>query len=100
MSRIKEVFDGWKNHLLPPKGMEETIIEMSTERLDICRQCPFNSVNAGISSLIRSEYCTKCGCPLEKKTKSPTSKCPLSPPKWEAFLSLNEYDILKKQMKQ
>lgn len=94
MSWIKEIADGWKNDLLPASELKEAIQKMSEERLAICRACPFNSINKGISTLVRGEYCTKCGCPLSKKTKSPTSKCPIDPPKWEDYMSIQDYQKL------
>lgn len=96
-NRIKEIVEGWKNDLIPASHLKEVIEEMGNERLAICRECPHDSVNKGISKLVRGEYCTVCGCPLAKKTKSPTSQCPLNPPKWESYMSLSEYDRLNKQ---
>jgi hypothetical protein len=99
MSKIKEIVEGWRNDLIPPKQFKEAIKEMSAERIEICRKCPFDSVNAGIQpSAHRSEHCTICGCPLTKKTKSPTSQCPDNPPRWESYLSMAEYERLNKQL--
>lgn len=89
--------EGWRNDILPPSKMKEAILQMSEERLSICRDCPHDSLNKGISHLVKGEHCTLCGCPLAKKTKSPTSQCPLSPPKWESYMNLGEYEKLNKQ---
>src|SRR5665647_176585 len=97
MSWINEIVDGWRNDIIPPKDLKESINKMSEERMVICRACPLDSLNKGISSLVRGEYCTKCGCPLHKKTKSPTSKCPLDPPKWDSYMSIQDYQKLTTQ---
>lgn len=98
MSRIKEIVEGWRNDIIPPTSLKESILSMSEERLAICRACPHDSINAGTSKLVRAEYCKVCGCPLVKKTKSPTSACPLKPPKWEAYMNVSEYQTLNKQI--
>lgn len=94
MSWIQQVVQGWKNDIFPAKELKEAIHKMSEERLSICRVCPQNSVNAGTSPLVKMEYCKKCGCLLAKKTRSPTSKCPLN--KWEAYMSISEYELFNK----
>jgi len=71
---------------------------MAAERMTECRKCPHDSVNAGIPRTVKREHCTKCGCPLVAKTASPTSECPLSPPRWVKYMSVAEYDRLKSEI--
>lgn len=88
---LKQIFEGWKNHLAPSDYLKEKITEVSDERLAICRQCPFNSVNAkanGYKSFRTDEHCTDCGCPLITKTKSLSSHCPQN--KWGAEITHEE----------
>jgi len=85
---LKNIYEGWKNHLLPREDMKELINTVSKERLDICRACPFNSINAkktGYKSVRIDEHCTDCGCSLIPKTKCLSCSCPQN--KWEAELT-------------
>lgn len=66
LQKIKEIKDGWGNYIFPSPEIEA----MADARATICAGCPEN-----VASI-----CTKCGCPLASKTRSPQSKCPLS--KW------------------
>lgn len=91
LSKIAEIYAGWKNDAFPT----EDILEMSEQRARICAGCPLNVNNtcskkktgiAVIDFVYREEMRIKgkeypgCGCPLTKKTKSTNSKCPLG--KW------------------
>ena len=66
MSGVKEKFEeittGWKNVVFKDPEVEL----VANQRALICAQCPFNKHNV----------CSKCGCPLTAKTRSPKSKCP------------------------
>ena len=66
MSKLKEIIDGWGNYVFPnPK------IEIAAKaRARICSDCMYND----------GSKCTKCGCVLAAKTRSPNSVCPLK--KW------------------
>lgn len=46
---IRQIFEGWKNHLSPDKYMKDVIDEVSRERMVICRACPLNSINRELS---------------------------------------------------
>jgi len=93
---IKQIFEGWRNHLLPSQYLEEKITQVSDERLAICRQCPFNSNNAKADgtyhSLRRDEHCIDCGCPLITKTKCLTCECPQH--KWGPELTPEQEKII------
>jgi len=41
-----------------------------------------------------------CGCSLGFKTRSLSSACPLSPPKWEAIITEAEEDKLNQTLEQ
>jgi hypothetical protein len=49
-------------------------------RISICRNCPYWQ-EVGNSQIAR---CTKCGCSSGKLLLA-TSKCPLDPPRWNAY---------------
>ena len=89
---LKQIFEGWKNHLAPSEYLKEKVQEVSDERLIICRQCPFNSNNAKAAgtykSFRRDEHCTDCGCPLISKTKCLSCHCPQD--KWGAEITPEE----------
>lgn len=90
-SKLKEIRDGWYYDAFP----NELILQLAEFRANICAECPLN-VNNICSSMksgevvsdfeyqgekrLKGEIHKGCGCPLSKKTKSPTSKCPLA--KW------------------
>lgn len=97
LEKIKEMVEGWRNHLIPAEHLKEAINSMSEERMAICNVCQYNSVNAGTPTIVKSSYCKLCGCPLAAKTKSPTSACPLQPPKWDKYMDMHEYEKLNKQ---
>jgi len=90
---IREIFEGWRNHILPPSHMKERIQAISEERLSICRGCPFHSSNKkGYQTLRKDEHCTDCGCPLISKTKCLSCSCPQD--KWAAELTPEEEQII------
>lgn len=79
MGRIKEIVDGWSNHLFGNKSIED----IAKKRMSICKKCPENSFNKKEKFTLRiDEHCTLCGCTLSAKTKSPDSECPLL--KWKS----------------
>lgn len=82
---FKEVWEGWRNHLLPPEDLKEMIEKTSQERLSICQPCEFNTTPERIVNWSR---CQVCGCPLKQKSKSLHSECPKK--KWGAVLTKEE----------
>lgn len=98
MLNIKEIFEGWRNDLIPPKDLKEIIEQMHKERMEICNACDKNSFNAikeGYRTIRPDVHCIECGCPLSKKTKSPSSECPLK--KWTAFITKEEQNKLNNE---
>jgi hypothetical protein len=67
---LSQIYEGWKNHLLPEERIKAFIENVSSERLAICELCPEHA------------HCTNCGCTLSAKTKCLTCECPLE--KWLA----------------
>lgn len=69
---ISKIVEGIRNHVFPPKEIEDVIKKVSKERIAICIDCPFNSTVGKIKSWSR---CQACGCFLRLKTKSLSSNC-------------------------
>lgn len=96
----KEVFEGWKNSIIPSKELKEKIEETAQERLLICQDCIYNSNRARIEleyKSIRIDYhCTQCQCPLNKKTRCLSCECPLQ--KWTRVLTDDENQEIKNQL--
>ncbi len=96
-----EIFEGWKNDILPSERIKELIKQVSEERMAICKTCiAYDETGQGCSIPLSQPCCNKhvkvnnisgCGCPLQKKTKCLSCKCPAS--KWIA-LSTEEQDEL------
>lgn len=62
-------------------GFHTVPSDILEKRKDICTKCEFWDFS-GFGGL---GMCKKCGCSAGK-LYIPSSKCPLSPPKWEAFI--------------
>lgn len=78
---LNQIYEGWKNHLLPEENKEAFINSVSIHRMAICRICEEHSYNKKNYKTIRiDEHCTNCGCTLAAKTKCLSCKCPLD--KW------------------
>jgi len=97
---FKEIFEGWRNDLLPPAELKETIERVRQERMLICQGCEFNSNLArqlhGYTSIRTDYHCTECGCPLKKKTACLSCSCPLN--KWLAEVTEEEDDKISEQI--
>ena len=70
MSKIKEIFDGFKNTLI----LDEVVNEVAAKRLAICNACTSKI------SMMGCECCGECHCIIAIKVKSPGTNCPLN--KW------------------
>lgn len=80
MSKLQEMYDGWRNLLVPSEEMEKIVEPIAARRLAICEACPFHSM---YHKTIRfDKHCTLCGCTLSAKTRSLASSCPDNPPRW------------------
>jgi recombinational DNA repair protein RecR len=62
MSRLQEIFEGWKNFTFQNPRIEQD----AKKRIKICTDCPMlNSRN----------ICQLCGCYMPAKVRSPKSHC-------------------------
>jgi len=62
MSKLSEIYVGWKNFTFPNPKIEE----IAKKRIAICIDC---------DKLNKKNYCKLCGCYMPAKTKSPKSHC-------------------------
>lgn len=67
MSRLSEIFNGWKNYTFPNAKVEEE----AKKRMEICVEC---------ENLRKNNSCKLCGCYMPAKVRSPKSKCLIN--KW------------------
>ena len=96
--KFKEIFEGWRNLIMPPEEIKSIIEEVASERELICKGCPFFSVNAKLNdykTFRTDDHCTKCGCPIKAKARSLSSQCPMG--YWTNVISEEEaYELNKK----
>lgn len=67
MSRLSEIFDGWKNLTFKNSKIENK----AKIRMKICVECP---------KLTNRNSCELCGCYMPAKVRSSKSKCIIN--KW------------------
>ena len=90
---IDKIYEGWRNHLIPPDKLKELIKRISDERLAICKNCPHNSKYH--KTLRPDKHCTICGCTLVAKAKCLSCDCPLGEPKWKAVMTEEQEDEIQ-----
>lgn len=95
MINFSQIYEGWRNKLVPPADMKQTIQQVSSERVTICNGCPFHSKHHK-TPLRPDAHCTDCGCNIEAKTACLSCSCPQD--KWDAVVDQNEEEQLKKQV--
>lgn len=93
--KMFQIYEGWRNKLLPPKELEQQINIVSAERMQICEKCPLHSKHH--KSIRLDSHCTECGCTLSAKTKCLSCACPLN--KWTAMLTEKKEESWKKKGK-
>lgn len=96
---FKEIFEGWRNKIIPPEDLKDAIEKVAGERRSICDTCPSQSENAkknGYKTIRFDVHCTECGCPLAAKTRSLSSSCPLG--KWPAVTTEAERAEIEKSI--
>lgn len=84
LTKLNQIYEGWRNRLFPPEKLRKQIEDVSRERIAICESCEFHSKN--FKSIRPDDHCTKCDCTLSAKTKCLSCECPIA--KWVAVLSL------------
>jgi hypothetical protein len=67
MSRLLEIYEGWKNYTFPNAEVEK----QAKERMKICIDCKM---------IKKNNVCMMCGCYMPAKVRSPKSSCKLK--KW------------------
>lgn len=96
MLNFSQIYEGWRNKLVPPTDMKVLIHDVSEERLSICSKCPLHS-KFHSTPLRPDNHCTDCGCNLEAKTACLSCSCPQN--KWAAVMTNpEEEDQLKKDV--
>ena len=91
---FSQIYEGWKNNLLPSKELRPLISPVSKERTSICEECEFHSKHHKTFRL--DDHCTDCGCTLSAKTKCLSCECPKG--KWLALIEQDKEDELKTAM--
>lgn len=95
MINFKQIYEGYKNLIIPSADMKVAISQVRQERLNQCFDCPFHS-KFHKTPLRPDDHCTECGCNLDAKTSCLTCECPKQ--KWLAVVStIEEEEELKKQ---
>ena len=92
MINFGQIYEGWRNKLIPPADMKDMIQQVSKERVTICNDCPFHSKNHK-TPLRPDAHCTDCGCNLEAKSACLSCSCPQD--KWLAVVDQDEEEQLK-----
>jgi hypothetical protein len=90
-----QIYEGWKNKLLPDKELKHLIHVTTKERIEICNNCEFHSSNrVGYKSLRPDAHCTDCGCTLSAKTACLSCACPKD--KWLSVMTRQQEDEIDK----
>jgi hypothetical protein len=78
---LSNIIAGWANLAFTDPKVEE----LARKRADICASCPFATLVGGLHTIVvdnkttqvRGLKCSKCGCPLSAKIRSPHDSCPI-----------------------
>lgn len=90
---FKQIYEGWRNKVIPPANLRKTIQDVSSERLAICNNCVYHSKNHN-TPMRPDAHCTDCGCNLDAKSKCLSCECPRK--KWGKLdISYEEEQVLK-----
>lgn len=94
----KQILEGIKNNIFKKEHVEQ----IASQRLSLCLRCEhYDESGEGCLVPGTTPCCNKntggCGCSLSLKTRSLSSACPLSVPKWEAVLTDKEEENLNIQ---
>jgi len=69
MSKLEEIYSGWKNYIFPNPQIEK----IAKERIAIC-------VKNDCAKFRSNNSCAICGCYMPAKVRSEKSHCPIK--KW------------------
>ena len=72
MSKLTEIYEGWKNYTFPNSAVEE----IAKKRIEVCINC---------DKLRKNNTCALCGCYMPAKVRSLKSNCILN--KWKNIRS-------------
>lgn len=97
---LSEIYEGWRNKLVPPAYLKKQIDEAVESRIDVCSTCENYSENAkknGYKTMRKDIHCVNCGCTLSAKTACLSCECPIE--KWKATLSYEQQKEIEKKWK-
>jgi hypothetical protein len=97
--KFSQIYEGWRNKLIPPADMKEAIEAKREERLKICSECEHHSENkkaTGWKTVRIDEHCTSCGCTLSAKTSCLSCSCPKK--KWLSVIGGEDEDELNEKI--
>lgn len=94
----QQVYEGWRNRIVPPSELRELIEQTAAERMVHCHTCKWNSINR--QSLRPDEHCVLCGCTLSAKVRCLSCQCALQeylqqPALWKAVITQEQETTLK-----
>ena len=89
---LSQIYEGWRNNLIPPAAIKDIIRDASEERMSICNECPHHSKNH--KGVRPDAHCTNCGCTLSAKTKCLSCSCPIN--KWTAVLTKEQEEDIQR----
>ena len=96
MINFSQIYEGWRNKLVPPADMKNTIQQVSQDRLEICANCPKHSKHHNVP-LRFDDHCVQCGCNLDAKTACLSCGCPEN--KWLPVIeNADEEQKLKREI--
>lgn len=98
---FSQIYEGWKNKLIPSKHLKEQIKEVSEYRMEICKSCPLYSDNrkaTGWKTKRPDVHCTNCGCTLSAKTACLSCECPKE--LWGSVLTNEEYEEIRNEIEE
>lgn len=70
----QEIYPGWKNLVFRDPEIEK----IALRRIEVCHGC--EKLNRAVWHKKYGRKCGVCGCPVEAKVRSMSSKCPID--KW------------------
>lgn len=101
MINFSQIYEGWRNKLIPPADKKDFIEQVSKYRTDVCAGCEHHSENMrknhpAYRKIRPDHHCTYCGCTLSAKTRCLSCKCPLD--KWMEILTPEQEEQIKNEI--